>query len=123
MFGIADIDPNGNDFDDYQNAAQKTALYPTDKAMEYLVLGLCGEAGELANKVKKIIRGDYEGKGAIEYEKVRQDLLSEAGDVLWYLSETLRTLDFKLSQCAENNIEKLQERKRNNTVKGEGDNR
>ena len=62
---------------EYQRKAKETAIFPADKALEYLSLGLVGEAGEVANKVKKLIRD----------KKVLLDttvISSEIGDVLWY---------------------------------------
>jgi len=124
MFGLDfPNDPNGNDFDDYQIATRKTAVYSQDKALEYLSLGLCSEAGEVAGKIKKIVRGDYEGKGAQAYDEVRKKILDECGDVLWYVSELTQLLGFKLSEAAESNIEKLRDRKARGTVQGDGDNR
>jgi len=112
-----------NDFDIYAIDAQKTALYPSEKALEYLALGLSGEAGEIANKVKKILRGDYENKGALQWDIVRADLLGECGDVLWYLSQLVLVLDGRLSEVASENIAKLRRRYTEGTIKGTGDKR
>lgn len=105
-------------FNDYQEAAVATAVYPKDKVPSYATLGLVGEAGELANKVKKLLRGDY-----VLDEKVKGDLVSELGDVLWYAAALATDLGVSLSDVAYFNIEKLAARKAANTIKGTGDNR
>jgi NTP pyrophosphatase (non-canonical NTP hydrolase) len=108
--------------DDYQRAAAETAIYPARKTLQglvYCTLGLAGEAGELANKVKKILR---DSKGVVDLGTVAM-LASEAGDVLWYLAELAANLDVKLSEVAEANIDKLAARQRFGTLKGSGDER
>ncbi len=106
-------------FSDYAAEAHKTAVYPEDKAIEYLALGLAGEAGEVANKVKKIIRGDKE----INLEEI----IDELGDVMWYLSELSRLVaknsDSPLALVASRNIRKLRDRAERGMIKGTGDNR
>lgn len=103
--------------DEYQRRAHDTAVYPARHSLPYLTLGLTGEAGEIANKVKKVIRD------SLPIESVRLDLALEAGDTLWYLSELAAKLGYTLSQIAEMNLNKLAERKRTNTIKGSGDER
>lgn len=66
----------------YQLAIERFAKYPTASAVQYCILGALGEAGEIANKVKKILRDD----AGILTEERKTDLISEAGDVLWYLA-------------------------------------
>lgn len=100
----------------YGESARRTAVYPVERGLEYAVLGLCGEAGELANKVKKIIRGDYE----LDFTH-QEDLISEAGDVLWYLSAIANELHTTLQHIAESNLAKLNSRKERGVVKGDGD--
>ena len=107
------------EFQEYQSATHKTAIYPKEKAVEYCVLGLLGEAGEIANKYKKVIR---DNDGVITEEKVDQ-LFDELGDVLWYISELSTNLGIKLEEVAQYNIHKLLLRKTNNTLSGSGDNR
>ena len=106
-------------FGEYQREAHKTAIYPKDKALEYLVLGLVGEAGELANKIKKTIRDGT--------ELGIEDAAGELGDVLWYLSELSSHIVLKnedsLEYIANKNIEKLKDRKNRDVLKGSGDNR
>lgn len=66
----------------YQSAIETFAKYPMTAATQYCLLGLTGEAGEIANKVKKILRDDH----SFLTENRRTDLIFEAGDVLWYLA-------------------------------------
>lgn len=103
---------------DYQNEAQTTAIYKTEDPIAYLLLGLTGEAGEMANKYKKVIRGDKEFDG-----KVKTDLLNELGDVMWYVAMLATELDSNLSAVAIANIVKLRKRKETNAIKGDGDER
>jgi NTP pyrophosphatase (non-canonical NTP hydrolase) len=103
--------------DTYQNEAMRTAIYPLDRALEYTVLGLVSEAGEVAGKVKKIIR-DRGGKLTVED---RQDLAAELGDTLWYVAEASRALGYSLNTVAQINLDKLHDRARRNKIHGEGD--
>lgn len=105
------------EFNEYQEKTQTTAQYPADKAIEYLTLGICSEAGEVAGKIKKIIRdgGDMEEK--------KRDIAGELGDVLWYLAQIGMLIGVKLEDIAISNIEKLQSRKERNAISGSGDNR
>jgi len=99
---------------EYQNAAATTAIYPASVQILYPTLGLAGEAGEVANKVKKIVRDgklDKEGIG------------SELGDCLWYIAAVCRDLGLNMGDIAKDNLAKLAKRKENNTLKGNGDNR
>lgn len=107
------------DLDQYQMQSNKTAIYPEDRAVEYLVLGMCSEAGEVAGKLKKIIRDNNQ---VIDDSK-RLELSKEIGDVLWYVSQLALELNIPLSIIAEQNIAKLQERSKNNLISGDGDNR
>ena len=102
---------------EYQKQASETAIYK-DKLI-YPTLGLAGEAGEIANKVKKILR---DNSGELE-EDVRQNLISELGDVLWYIAALATDLNVELSEVANKNIEKLNSRKNRGTIGGSGDNR
>lgn len=85
----------------------------------YPALGLVGEAGEIANKVKKVMRDNF---GILEEDK-RKDLEKEIGDVLWYLAELSTALDIDLNKVAEDNLAKLFSRKERGVIKGSGDNR
>jgi len=106
-------------FDEYQKQASKTAIYPDKgKNIYYPALGL-GEVGEIQNKVKKIMR-DYGNKIT---EKMKEDLIDEAGDVLWYLSAFAEELGTSLYDIAQRNISKLESRYQRGVIKGSGDDR
>mgnify|MGYP003626741033 FL=1 len=100
---------------EYQNSAKKTAIFPKEKALEYLALGLSSESGEVAGKMKKIIRD----KSKLN----KQDLGAEIGDVLWYCAVLASELGLNLGKIMENNIEKLHSRKERGVLGGSGDNR
>lgn len=94
-------------FEEYQEAASRTALYPNRlKNLEYPTLGLAGEAGEVANIVKKIQR-DFGGQIT---DEIRLKLKDELGDVLWYISACTDELGLTLNEIAEYNVAKLAER-------------
>jgi len=106
-------------FKEYQKIAHETAVYNDDDAVIYTALGLVNEAGEVAGKVKKYIRGD-ELPEFIGWDSLVAD---ELGDVLWYLAEccTAWGLDFDL--LASNNAKKLASRAERGVLKGSGDKR
>ena len=104
----------------YQEGACSTAIYPKHQAMEYLSLGLVGEAGEIANKVKKFIR---DGSAPDEYIQKKIDLAYEVGDVLWYCAVLLDELEMDLGHIMESNLKKLADRKARGKLHGSGDNR
>lgn len=107
-------------FDEYQSLARTTAIYPNiGENFLYPTLGLCGETGEVAEKVKKVLR-DQHGELSTE---TKQELKKELGDILWYLSQLAAELDLSFSDIAEANLKKLQSRKERNTLHGSGDNR
>ena len=108
-----------SDLDMYQKVALTTAIYPREQAIIYPTLGLTGEAGEVANKVKKIIRDGSDSKD----EKLVSEIKSEIGDCLWYIAVLANDFDIKLSDIASANIEKLATRKSKGTIHGSGDNR
>ena len=94
-------------FEDYQNEAKQTALYPRRLSnLEYPTLGLAGEAGEVANIVKKIQR-DFGGE---LNDEIRAKLKDELGDVLWYISACADELGLTLAEIAEYNVAKLAKR-------------
>ena len=94
-------------FEEYQSEASKTALYPRRMSnLEYPTLGLAGEAGEVANIVKKIQR-DH---GGVITGETRGKLLDELGDVLWYISACADELGLTLAEVAEYNVDKLMKR-------------
>jgi NTP pyrophosphatase (non-canonical NTP hydrolase) len=107
------------DMREYSIAARQLAFYPCQGSnLSYTVLGLCGEAGEVANEVKKIDRDD----GAVLSEERRERIADELGDVLWYVAAVARELRIELEDVAKNNLTKLKERRiqerRENHVKG-----
>lgn len=102
---------------EYQEKALKTAIYGAGMKVEYPILGLCGETGEVANKYKKILR---DKDGTIS-ELDRTALMMELGDVLWYLAATCNDLQLSLEEVAEANLMKLHKRKEKGTIGGEGD--
>ena len=108
-----------SDLDMYQQVAKTTAIYPREQAIIYPTLGLTGEAGEVANKVKKIIRDGSNSKD----EKLVSEIKAEIGDCLWYIAVLADDFNIKLSDIASANLEKLATRKKNNTIHGSGDNR
>lgn len=107
------------DFKEYQELAHKTAIYPKKYGVSYTTLGLVNESGEVAGKLKKIIR-DKGGKISLESKK---DLADELGDVLWYLSELCTELKLPLEWIAKRNIEKLESRQTRGVLGGSGDKR
>ena len=109
-------------FNEYQDKAVTTAVYPAHQALPYLALGLSGEAAEVANKVKKILRGDYKDDPAAA-EEALDGIAAELGDVLWYIAVLARELDSSLGAIAGSNIDKLAARKAAGTLKGTGDDR
>ena len=105
--------------DNYQSKAMETAIYPEKIGLQYTILGLTGEAGEVANLYKKVLR-DHNGNISTE---TLNKLLDELGDCLWYLAMISAELQTNLSTVAQRNISKLAARKINNTLHGSGDNR
>jgi len=105
---------------DYQSRACETAIFPKHQAMEYLTLGLTGEAGEIANKVKKFIR---DGATKDEYLAKRIEIGYEIGDVLWYCAVLAEELEMNLGHIMEKNLEKLADRHKRGKISGSGDNR
>jgi NTP pyrophosphatase (non-canonical NTP hydrolase) len=104
------------DFDEYQQEASKTAVYPKEKALEYTSTALAGEVGELMNYIGKYYRGDFE-------KLDREKLIIEGGGVLWELSEFFRINGINLNKVAEKNLAKLKDRQARGVLKGSGDKR
>ncbi len=131
------------DFKEYQEAASKTAIYPPIFNVLYPALGLAGEGGELANKIKKLLRDKFSAKlqegdvdliraakvvaAALEEiysdPEVKQDIAKEIGDNLWYNSAIARDFGLNLDDIATQNIDKLASRKARGVIGGSGDNR
>jgi len=108
------------DFKEYQRLSRLTALYPNQGSNYiYPTLGLCGESGEVSEKIKKVIR---DRQGQID-EQVRSEIAKELGDVLWYMAQLATELGLSLDDVACSNIEKLASRKERNMIHGSGDNR
>ena len=133
------------DFDEYQERSSKTniyekaiddLLYPIESALRpsesrrawhslhrvrqilnwyYVILGLVGEAGELANKAKKITRD--------RYPRITDDHDAELGDVMWYIAQAAVQRNKNLSEYAEDNLNKLSSRQERNVLSGDGDHR
>ena len=101
-------------FREYQRKAVSFAIYPATHKVLYPTLGLCGEAGEVAEKVKKQVRDSTFN---------RHEVAKELGDVLWYLSNLANDIGYNLDEIADINIEKLTSRQDRNKIKGSGDNR
>ena len=102
--------------DEYQKAAATTAIYPENRALEYLSLGLSSEIGELNGKIAKWYRKD-----GMAYP--HGDVLDELGDCLWFVSEFARQHNTSLSTLANRNINKLSDRYERGVIKGSGDKR
>lgn len=107
--------------DDYQKQALTTVLSTGDdfKDLLHWVLGLNGEAGEVAEKIKKIIRD----KNSVVSEDDKAELAKEIGDVLWYLAVFAHELGFTLDDIAAANLAKLKSRQARGVLGGSGDNR
>lgn len=107
-------------FNEYQKSALKTAIYPNiGRNLNYTVVGLCGETGELANKLGKTIRDS----GGRVTEEAREGMIKELGDILWFLSASCSELGCELDEVAKQNLDKLTLRKNKGTINGTGDER
>jgi NTP pyrophosphatase (non-canonical NTP hydrolase) len=104
----------------YQQRSRQTARYPNAGSNPiYPTLGLCGEAGEVADKVKKVIRD----RGGSFSPEVIEALKLELGDVLWYVAQLSTELGLDLAEVASANLEKLASRAARNVISGDGDQR
>ena len=115
---------NGMNFDEYQREIEKFDAFeqssdPVDPAFVVKILGLSGEAGEVTEKFKKVLR---DGNGKLT-EDSKREIVKEMGDVLWYLATISRYMGVPFSEVAEGNIEKLSGRLERGTIHGKGDNR
>ena len=102
-------------FNEYQEFVKTMKVYPEKHAIVYPTLGMQGESGEVAEKVKKWLRGDRELDKA--------ELAKEVGDVMWYIASLADDLGYTLQDVVDMNIEKLSSRKDRGVLKGNGDNR
>jgi NTP pyrophosphatase (non-canonical NTP hydrolase) len=108
------------DLNSYQQSARTTARYPDVGANPiYPTLGLSGEAGEVADKVKKVLRD----RGGVFDAAVREELKLELGDVLWYVAQLASELGLSLDEVAEANLAKLASRATRGRLSGSGDHR
>ncbi len=114
------------DMDTYQTKALRTDTYQIPKTIDLTdlgllnkVLGISGEAGEVAEKVKKLLRNN-DGKMT---EDDRVEIIKELGDILWYVACLSKYLQADLSQVAQANIDKLADRYKRGVIKSKGDNR
>jgi NTP pyrophosphatase (non-canonical NTP hydrolase) len=107
-------------FEEYQLKSRRTATYyEAGQNFIYPTLGLAGEAGEVADKIKKILRDN----GGIVDEPRRAEIELELGDVLWYVSQIATELKISLEEIADKNIVKLYSRQDRGVLAGSGDNR
>ena len=104
----------------YENLAGQTAIFPKDRALEYLALGMTSEAGEVAGKVKKLIRDGEDVEG---FEMKKLAIASEIGDVLWYCAMMAKEVGVPLNTIMQENLRKLHDRKERGTLQGSGDDR
>ncbi len=104
----------------YENLAGQTAIFPKEKALEYLALGMTSEAGEVAGKVKKLIRDGEDVEG---FEMKKLAIASEIGDVLWYCAMMAKEVGVPLNDIMKENLKKLHGRKERGTLQGSGDER
>lgn len=102
-------------FNEYLDFVKSMKVYPEKYTIMYPALGLCGESGEIAEKVKKWLRGDK--------ELDKEAILSELGDPLWYITSLADDLGYTLQDVIDRNVEKLSSRKDRGVLKGSGDNR
>ena len=108
------------ELNDYQRESRKTALYPNvGRNAIYPTLGLVGEAGEVADKIKKILR---DNKGVFDLDS-KEAIKLELGDVLWYVAQLSSELGYELNEVASANLSKLSSRKKRGKLSGSGDNR
>jgi NTP pyrophosphatase (non-canonical NTP hydrolase) len=105
------------EFSMYQRQAITTAVYHPEFRVIYPVVGLANEAGEALGKVKKVLRRDH------TIDAVRERLIDELGDCLWYIAVSANDLDISLDDVAQRNLDKLQDRKARGMIRGDGDNR
>lgn len=103
------------DADFYQSETGRTAVYPPEVAIMYLSLKLASEAGEVAGKIGKWLRGD--SNGYLD----DMALMAELGDVQWYIARLAEEIGYDLSEVMQRNLDKLSVREANGTLRGDGD--
>lgn len=108
-----------NNLSDYERIAMSTKVGWNKNEILYPLIGMCGETGEVADKIKKVLR-DKNGKFS---ESDSLEILKEIGDTLWYMTALCQDLGYTLKDAANINLEKVTKRREDNTIHGEGDNR
>ncbi len=106
-------------FNEYQKEAYKTLIHKDRDNLAYFALGVAGESGEVADKIKKIFRD----KGGVMSTDDKKDVAKEMGDVLWYLSQLTQYIGMDFAEIAQMNLDKLKSRQERGTLAGSGDNR
>jgi NTP pyrophosphatase (non-canonical NTP hydrolase) len=106
-------------FSEYQKESRRTAGYTLKPLYIYPTLGLVGEAGEVAEKIKKLIRDKNQEVSDADREAIKKEL----GDVLWYMAQVATELKINLNDVAQNNLDKIFSRLERNLIHGDGDNR
>lgn len=100
----------------YEDIVRLTKVYPESAKYIYAALGLSSESGEVAGKIKKFVRGDYDS-----ISDIRENIIDELGDVLWYVTALAMELETSLDEIKERNATKLVNRLKRNKILGEGD--
>ena len=111
------------DFDEYQDKAYSTAVYPSEHRFSYPIVMISSEAGELAGKYSKLLRGDRLLESMESDPHVRTEVLFERGDILWGLAALAYEMGVPLSVVATMNLQKLDDRKDRGVIRGSGDSR
>lgn len=109
-------------FDEYAELTGETAIYPGQGeliGLLYAGLGFANEAGEVAGKLKKLLRDD----NGVVTEENAAGILKEIGDTMWYGARLSKELNKSLGEVAQENLDKLSDRKERGVLKGSGDTR
>jgi NTP pyrophosphatase (non-canonical NTP hydrolase) len=106
------------EFKEYEEVAMSTKVGWNNNEILYPLIGMCGETGEVADKIKKVIR-DKNG----DFSEDKIEILKEIGDTLWYMTALCNDLGYSLEDAANINLYKIIKRRTENTIHGEGDNR
>lgn len=116
---VGPTDPAGMTLDEYQRKALETAVYPEEYSIVYPALGMAGEAGEVADKVKKVIRDANAEFSPLKCEEIAMEI----GDVLWYCAVLADRIGYRLDTIGRMNYRKLRSRQVRGKIGGSGDNR
>lgn len=109
----------GLSLNEYQQLALETAIYPEEYRITYPALGLAGEAGEVADKVKKVIRDNNGDFNPVKCEEIAMEI----GDVLWCCAVLANRIGYRLDTIGRTNYRKLKSRQQRGKLGGNGDNR